>query len=1007
MNLGYPGTLHAHSDYSNLRLRDCIIKPKDLIDYAIELGHEVVGFTDHESISGAIEIEKYYEKIKEQHPNFKVIRGNEIYLCRNSLSQENFIKGEDKFYHFILLAKDAKGHKQLREISTRAWLRSWMAQKIRRVPTYYSDLQEIIGADPGHVVGSTACFLPGQKVKTLKGEKNIEDITNKDYILNSQGQWEKINYPTSRKYEGLGNILEITKEPTKIKCTANHQFLTYNYKTEQLKWVEAQNLQKQDWVLEPIIPVSYSNDEILNIEEFKSIIDYRQKSQGQNYSTNIYRLPNRIILTNEVMRLFGLWLADGHINKHEEYHKNNVGFTFSLQEFDIFYNSFVKKGLNDLGLKEQDYTINKRPENNRVDLNINKVEFCLMFYELFGISHANNKYIPDRLKHINKDFDIELFFGYFLGDGYFRYRKSQGGEIVAASISSQLIKDFEQLSNSFNLSGSITINKSHKGKDGANHQESYYLTYNNTVLGREFSKEKVITHEKLLEIITLASNKKKCYAEFINIKGVKYRVKKIKSNTTFNINEKVYCLNTDSHNFVLNNVIVHNCLGGRLPELILQGVDDDYIRQWIYNMKKIFGEEDFYLEMQPSENTEQITVNKKLYELAIETNTKFIITTDAHYLKKSDAPVHKAYLRSQNGEREVDSFYASTYMMDTEELEKYFPYFSKEKLQEGYEAIIEIKNKCEDYSLLKPLRIPELKRKEYADYSKIAPIYYNKMPSLKLFVESAHSGDRILANAIIDKLKKRPEEFDNKETYDALEVCLKSTWDSSIVNNSHWSDYYLNLQKIIDTCWEAGSLVGPGRGSGTGFLLLYVLDIIQINHLKEKIPMYPWRFLNPRRVSPLDVDFDIEGARRNQVLAKFREVYGEDRVANVITFGTEKSKSSIITAARGLGMEVEDAQYIASLVPSDRGTPRTLEQCYYGDKENGLEPVALFVKEMKNHPQLWEVAQKIQGLKCRCGIHAGGIIFVDEPFTKSTALMRAPDGTIVTAFELHDSEAVG
>ena len=152
------------------------------------------------------------------------------------------------------------------------------------------------------------------------------------------------------------------------------------------------------------------------------------------------------------------------------------------------------------------------------------------------------------------------------------------------------------------------------------------------------------------------------------------------------------------------------------------------------------------------------------------------------------------------------------------------------------------------------------------------------------------------------------------------------------------------------------------------------------------------------------VDFDIEGSRRADVLAKFREIYGEDRVANVITFGTEKPKSAILTAARGLGMEIEDAQYIASLVPNDRGTPRSLKQCYYGDAANSMAPVSAFITAMDNNPELWQVVQKIDGLVCRSGIHAGGVIFVDEPFTNSTALMRAPDGTIITAFDLHDCE---
>ena len=146
------------------------------MNYANELGHTVVGFTDHETISSWIKIEKEAKK----YPNIKVIRGNEIYLCRNGLNNENFNKEVDKYYHFILLAKDLIGAKQIMEISTRAWLRSYMARGMRRVPTYYQDLVEIIGSNPGHVIGSTACLggaLPTQILKGTSEDKLIIWIT--------------------------------------------------------------------------------------------------------------------------------------------------------------------------------------------------------------------------------------------------------------------------------------------------------------------------------------------------------------------------------------------------------------------------------------------------------------------------------------------------------------------------------------------------------------------------------------------------------------------------------------------------------------------------------------------------------------------------------------------------------------------------------------------------------------------------------------------------------------
>ena len=105
---------------------------------------------------------------------------------------------------------------------------------------------------------------------------------------------------------------------------------------------------------------------------------------------------------------------------------------------------------------------------------------------------------------------------------------------------------------------------------------------------------------------------------------------------------------------------------------------------------------------------------------------------------------------------------------------------------------------------------------------------------LRTFWNSEYEADKYLAQAIINGIKKHPD-LQCKEAYDEINACLEDTWISSNVNNARWSAYYLNLQNIIDVCWEAGSIVGPGRGSGVGFILLYCLDITQINPLKGLI----------------------------------------------------------------------------------------------------------------------------------------------------------------------------
>ena len=453
------------------------------------------------------------------------------------------------------------------------------------------------------------------------------------------------------------------------------------------------------------------------------------------------------------------------------------------------------------------------------------------------------------------------------------------------------------------------------------------------------------------------------------------------------------------------------CLGGALAtQLLKQKETNDIVLMekieiWLSQLQELFGKDNFFLEMQPSNSKEQNYVNDKIIELSKKKSIPFIITTDTHYLKKEDRKIHKAYLNAQEGEREVDDFYATTYLMDTEELESYLK-INDEDIQKAYLNIEKISEMCEDYSFMKPLKIPRLVWKTLDSeikYNEIEGIY-EKIPYLKIFLDSSYEGDNVLSKIIIEAIFK-DKRLQNDAIYEEINACLEMTWISSQVNKTHWSAYFLNLQKIVEECWNAGTLVGCGRGSGVGFILLYLLEITQINPLWETTKTMRWRFLNPSRVSVLDVDIDIEGSKRKQVLERLRKVYGKDRVANVATFGTEKARSAILTACRGLGVDVDIAQYLASMIQMDRGIQRTLSQTFYGDEENDFLPNKQFVYEMtENYPEVWEVAKRIEGLVCQLGEHAGGVIFVDEPFTNSTALMRATNDDIITAFDLHDCE---
>ena len=138
--------------YSNVRLLDSINFPEKLIDRAIELGLKGIAITDHELLASHVVIDKYAQKIKDKYPDFKIAKGNEIYLCDSRDTKQ-------KYYHFILIAKDAVGHKMLRELSSIAWMNSYYDRGMERVPTLKSELADVIAKyGKGHLIASTACL---------------------------------------------------------------------------------------------------------------------------------------------------------------------------------------------------------------------------------------------------------------------------------------------------------------------------------------------------------------------------------------------------------------------------------------------------------------------------------------------------------------------------------------------------------------------------------------------------------------------------------------------------------------------------------------------------------------------------------------------------------------------------------------------------------------------------------------------------------------------------------
>lgn len=162
---------HSHTYYSNLRLLDCINRPKDLVKRAAELGLAGIAITDHEALCGHMELNMFQKEIEKNYPGFKIALGNEIYLTPDREMGQ-------RYYHFILIAKNKIGHRALRELSSRAWMNSYWDRGLERVPTIYTDIEEIVKKYPNSLIATTACLGGELSVNTL-ALINAEKINDK------------------------------------------------------------------------------------------------------------------------------------------------------------------------------------------------------------------------------------------------------------------------------------------------------------------------------------------------------------------------------------------------------------------------------------------------------------------------------------------------------------------------------------------------------------------------------------------------------------------------------------------------------------------------------------------------------------------------------------------------------------------------------------------------------------------------------------------------------------
>lgn len=406
------------------------------------------------------------------------------------------------------------------------------------------------------------------------------------------------------------------------------------------------------------------------------------------------------------------------------------------------------------------------------------------------------------------------------------------------------------------------------------------------------------------------------------------------------------------------------CLKGIIPSLIVKG-QKEKARQEAKRMVELFGD-DFYLEIQshPGIN-DQAVANKGVVELSRELGIPLLATNDSHYIYPEDAEGQDALLAIQTQSKLTDKNRLS--LMHSPDLYIKTPDEMWHELGQYPDALrntLKVAEKCN-------LEIP-LGQKIYPRFS---------LPPK----ETAAS---YLRKLVLQRLPARYPQADKR-------IKDRVDYELSIIIDKGYAEYFLIVQDLVNWSKNQGIRVGPGRGSAAGSIVSYILRITSIDPLLHHLPFE--RFLNPERESTPDIDLDFPDSRRDEVITYVRRKYGEDHVAQIITFGTIEARMAVRDVARVLGYPYAVGDRIAKMIPFVPGHKISLDDAV---KENPELKRAYEEEEMTR--KVINLAKKIVGTVRHASVHAAGVVISDKPLVDYTPLQRdTKEGKITTQYDMY------
>jgi DNA polymerase-3 subunit alpha len=440
-------------------------------------------------------------------------------------------------------------------------------------------------------------------------------------------------------------------------------------------------------------------------------------------------------------------------------------------------------------------------------------------------------------------------------------------------------------------------------------------------------------------------------------------------------------------------IVLSGCIGGEVADRIRQGQYDQAkeIAQWY---KKTFGDR-YYIELQdhghphhPSKWDEQVRANEQLIKLAKELDIPAVITCDAHYLRHEDQTAHEILLCVQTGaflsdEKRMSLKNFELHVTDPNEIIKRWgkdhPDFIKNTRA--------IADRCDLTIELGKILIPKFPVPKGEDEKS----YLHKLTYRGLAKRYGNlKEEKTKTLSIPDAKKLLPQD-----------VLDRSEYELGIIDSMGFNGYFLIISDFMNWGKDQGIVFGPGRGSAAGSIISYALKITELDPLKYDLLFE--RFLNPDRISMPDVDIDIMDTRRDEVIEYCAQKYGQDRVANIVTFGTMAARNAVRDVARVLQVPYAEADRLAKMIPAPvQGHHIPLKKSIVDDQDLKRE-----YETNNTAKEVFDLAMRLEGTIRSHGVHAAGVVIAPDDIVKFAPLEMAQKGVVTTQYPKDPIEELG